>query len=506
MKYVDSENTVREEFLALLKVDDATASGQKNLLTKYFKKVDVPLENMIGLGLDNASVNMGRENGLAAQLLRENPQLFVLGCTCHTAALCASAAAKHLPAEVETFVKELINFISASPKRQLELKVFQEFCEIANHRLLQISGTRWLSLEAGINILLEQWPALHLYLTDLSLTSSDSSTRDKAKKLLSAMDIGVNKAYLYFLSYILAKINKFNLEFQSRGTRIHCLLRRTRELYLSTLQCFLRPEKLKGNFTSLNVSSPENFLKLENVKLGMNTELHLESLSVEDRRHWVQAIRKACLAYLIELAKQIRTRIRLDDPVLTSLELLDPLKAMSNETMSLFPLLQRFKHVAVRDCRTEGERMKMLEDLNSEYEEIQIRSEFISEIVSESDLECPPTFWKRLTKLKDGSGKAMFRVLPKFMLTLCALSHASAGAERQFSSLNIIKTTGRNRLNIDTVGALMHSKQLCLRDTRCVSEWEIPPAQIDRCRKWKMNANEPGPWETEEDAGPAFKL
>ena len=80
-------------------------------------------------------------------------------------------------------------------------------------------------------------------------------------------------------------------------------MRHTHELYLSTLQCFLRPEKLKGNFTSLNVSSPENFLKLENVKLGMNTELHLESLSVEDRRHWVQAIRKACLAYLIELAK-----------------------------------------------------------------------------------------------------------------------------------------------------------------------------------------------------------
>ena len=122
MKYVDSENTVREEFLALLKVDDATASGQKNLLMKYFKKVEVPLENMIGLGLDNASVNMGRKNGLA---------------------------------EVEIFVKELINFISASPKRQLELKVFQEFCEIANHRLLQISGTRWLSLEAGINRLLE---------------------------------------------------------------------------------------------------------------------------------------------------------------------------------------------------------------------------------------------------------------------------------------------------------------------------------------------------------------
>jgi hypothetical protein len=155
VKYVDSENTVREEFLALLKVEDATPSGQENLLTKYFKKVDVPLENMIELGLDNASVNMGRENGLAAQLLRENPQLFVFGCTCHTAALCAFSAAKHLPAEVETFVKEFINFISASPKRQLELKVFQEFCEIANHRLLQISSTHWLSPEAGINRLLE---------------------------------------------------------------------------------------------------------------------------------------------------------------------------------------------------------------------------------------------------------------------------------------------------------------------------------------------------------------
>jgi hypothetical protein len=65
---------------------------------KYFKKVNVPLENSIGIDLDNASINMKSENGLAAQPLRENPQLFVLGCTCHAAPLCASAAAKHLPA------------------------------------------------------------------------------------------------------------------------------------------------------------------------------------------------------------------------------------------------------------------------------------------------------------------------------------------------------------------------------------------------------------------------
>jgi enoyl-[acyl-carrier-protein] reductase (NADH) len=63
-------------------------------------------------------------------------------CTCHAAAFCALAAAKGLPAEVKSFAKEHINFISASPIRQLEMKVFQGFSEIANHRHLQISSTR----------------------------------------------------------------------------------------------------------------------------------------------------------------------------------------------------------------------------------------------------------------------------------------------------------------------------------------------------------------------------
>jgi len=56
------------------------------------------------------------------------------------------------------------------------------------------------------------------------------------------------------------------------------------------------------------------------------------------------------------------------------------------------------------------------------------------------------------------------------MLTLTCLPDSSAGAERQFSKLKIIKTALRNRLNPKIVPDLLHVRRFVLDP----SSWEIP--------------------------------
>ncbi|XP_065582940.1 uncharacterized protein LOC136042021 [Artemia franciscana] len=226
---------VKEEFLGILEVEDSSSLGQKTLIVNYLKKLCIPLNRMISIGFDNASVNTGVQAGLGALLIAGStggmvddalPELFVLGCTSHSLALVASHASKRLPEGLEPMLRDLMNYVANSPKRIVELKEIQQFTELKVHRMLQISNTRWLSMEQAISRVLEQWNALVMFFTNHGLgdAAGDKSSQDKAAKILSYMKEPLTNAYFHFLAFTLNKINCLNLEFQSSDTRIHKLL------------------------------------------------------------------------------------------------------------------------------------------------------------------------------------------------------------------------------------------------------------------------------------------
>ncbi|KAK2701747.1 hypothetical protein QYM36_019612 [Artemia franciscana] len=104
-KYVDANYNVREVFLGLLDVHDASSAGQKNLIMKCLSDLGILIQNLMGIGFNNASVNTGS----------------------HSLALCATYAAKNLPEGLEVFNHDIVNYIASSPKRQEKLKKCQEF-------------------------------------------------------------------------------------------------------------------------------------------------------------------------------------------------------------------------------------------------------------------------------------------------------------------------------------------------------------------------------------------
>ncbi|KAK2718843.1 hypothetical protein QYM36_005998 [Artemia franciscana] len=130
-KYVDANYNVREVFLGLLDVHDASSAGQKNLIMKCLSDLGIPIQNLMGIGFDNASVNTGSVKGLGVLLKEEVPNLFILGCRSHSLALCGTYAAKKLPEGLEVFNHDIVNYIASSPKRQEELKKCQEFARVS---------------------------------------------------------------------------------------------------------------------------------------------------------------------------------------------------------------------------------------------------------------------------------------------------------------------------------------------------------------------------------------
>lgn len=112
----DGTNEVRDRFLGLLEVSSCTANALYESITEFFILNKIPLKNMIGLAADNASVMMGNLNGVQAKFREVLPNLFVMGCICHSFHLCASAACLKLPRTIEDLVRDIYSYFSYSSK------------------------------------------------------------------------------------------------------------------------------------------------------------------------------------------------------------------------------------------------------------------------------------------------------------------------------------------------------------------------------------------------------
>lgn len=158
-----SKCKVTDALLDIVEVDDPSAEGLCKAVKELFARKEIPLTNLIGLACDNCSTMMGVNNGFQALLKKDLPSVFVLGCVCHSFALCSSYACARLPSYLEEFLRNVCCYFSRSSKRQHEFSMIQEVVHSPKHKILKLSQTRWLSRNQAISRIVEQWDALQLF-------------------------------------------------------------------------------------------------------------------------------------------------------------------------------------------------------------------------------------------------------------------------------------------------------------------------------------------------------
>ncbi|KAF9408115.1 hypothetical protein HW555_012089 [Spodoptera exigua] len=79
-------------------------------------------------------------------------------------------------------------------------------------------------------------------------------------------------------------------------------------------------------------------------------------------------------------------------------------------------------------------------------------------VVGWRDRENVEEYWNKILKMTDGTGEPMFPNLKEIIKVLLVLPFSNACVERVFSQLKLIKSDQRNRLNTDTIAALMATK------------------------------------------------
>ena len=273
VRYFDSKkDDFVDTLLDSIIVETGTASGLYDAVKLLLRRKNIPIENIIGFGSDNCSSMMGKKSGFQKLLKNDVPNVFLMGCVCHSFALCASHAVHVLPSYLKAFLKNFATYFSRSSKRQRDFTLIQETIKSPGNKIPKLSQTRWLSSEKVVSVILNQYSALLLYLQ--SETKIDKV--DDASELFKVLRDNETKPMLMFLQYVLQKVNKMNTEFQSEHFSLHLLHSMVFSEYRNILSCFIKEEVLHMfEVDDIDINQESNYKKSSYIYLGGKASAHL---------------------------------------------------------------------------------------------------------------------------------------------------------------------------------------------------------------------------------------
>lgn len=445
---------VKDALLDTVVVENGSSQGLYKAVKSTLTKENIPMSNIIGFASDNCSTMMGNKSGFQKLLKDDIPAVFVIGCVCHSFALCSSHAVKVLPSYLESFLKDLTSYFGRSSKRQNDFKLIQSVFGTKDNKIPKLSQTRWLSRENVIKVIIEQWDALVLYFQ----SESRVDKVDGAKRIYETMINKGTKHMLLFLEYILKKVNALNVEFQSEHFRLHLLHTMVSCEYQSILSCFIKEDVLiSSKLSDIDLSNAANHKDMNDIYLGGRTMSYLVQNPIDGD---FSRFKTDCINFLIELCSQIRRRLPLDENgVFTLLKILDPKVAQdaNKSPQSIIPLALNFPSIAPENT---------LNELDDEWRSFRHYKDITASAKS------IPEFWYSLRNLKDGLDHSKFERLSQFMINLIVLPHSSACVERIFSLVNCTKTKFTNRLKAETVTNRLLAKQAITRKGASCISWE----------------------------------
>lgn len=195
----------------------------------------------------------------------------------------------------------------------------------------------------------------------------------------------------------------------------------------------------------IEYSNSNYFLSLDKIYLGVAAQT--STVESKDDPAKIFNVRTNCLSFYIELIKQTKAKFNFDDNIFKIIRIIDPKEAQSFNQKDLTEVLNKFP------------------SLNNFIDSNKLQKEWRSHALLEhnklglnQDLSADE-YWNKVFNLRNSANEPLFDNLKKVMCLILVLPFSNACVERIFSQLKLIKTDHRNRLNTNTIAALMITKE-----------------------------------------------
>lgn len=176
---------------------------------------------------------------------------------------------------------------------------------------------------------------------------------------------------------------------------------------------------------------------------------------------------KRCQQFLIELCRQLKMRLPLDNPIIRDLKFLDPQVAMSGTIGSIANVAARFPNVLPAE---------KIQQLDQEWRDLILDDE-ISNLADTCASSPAEEFWAKVVV------NEKYRNLGTFVKAMLCLPVSNADCERVFSQVNLIKTKHRNRFSTEGVASVIFVKDGIKSNAGSWDEFEPTRSMLDRCNK-----------------------
>lgn len=434
-------------FLAMAELEDGTALSIVSDIKQVLCDVQLDPKNLLGVGVDNASVNVGINNGVCEMLKKdlERPNLIMVRCVCHSLQLAVShAVVKTLPRNIEYLVRETYRWFSHSSKRQLTYKTLFEALNDGKLPLQipRVCDTRWISLEPAVTRILAQWEELKMH---FDLARSDEMCYT-AEMLYHMFNDPINKLYMLFLRPILQDIQRTSKAFQSENIDPTKLLADLSRLIMMTSRKVILPTTRIDPLTSdiKNYTDPRAYL-------GYEFEKSCSALKLTQDKE--RQLRDRCIACVVKLCEELRNRLPDNFHILKKMAL-----------FSVEECLKVIKEPITDIAEALGYSPEQIDKIDSQWRNLTVVR--WSETTTEN-------FWSEVSKYKDATGTNCFQDVCEMALNILSLPHSNAEVERLFSQINIVKNKLRNRLHTKSVSAVITVRSGLRRVGKCCYSYEL---------------------------------
>ncbi|CAH1647440.1 unnamed protein product [Spodoptera littoralis] len=430
--YSNNQKKIVNSFLELITVETADATGIVDGLVACLKNHKLNINQLIGIGTDNALFMTRINNGVRARLQRDYglKHLILIRCVCHSLQLAVTHACKgSMPKKTEYLVREIYMWFSVSPKRKYQYKnIYEKInCGETAYKMTKFCDNCWLSIEPAVTNILSQWKELIWHFKVATVTEKCYA----AERIYYLLKDKRNYLYLIFLRSILNDVQIAVKAFECEDS-----YPLKQVIALKTLIVSLSKKILTPTAWQKDISEPiyKCYMRTDPF-LGDIFEIEITKYSFDPET--LKTIRQRCVNFLILLLKELRQRIPDNYKQLESIHLLSYEEAVkSKKTYEIINLAEIL-----------GYPPEQILKLWTQWKILYMFKWGSQEIMS---------FWNEVKNYNNN----VLADISEFAILCLSLPLSNAEVERLFSEMNLLKSKQGDRMSLMTLNSI-----LCIRDS-----------------------------------------
>ena len=309
-------NDIVDSFYHLMPLSNTKAETIYSICTTI-REDGLSLKKLIGIGTDGANTMLGKNNSVATMLKKDNDDLVVFKCVCHSLHLAASKASSTLPTVLDFMVRETHNWFSCSPKLCHNYKELYNVMEGKSPlKIAGMANTRRLARLEAVSAIIEQYDVLKLH---FQMASSKERCYTTSMIKVAFKD-PQNLCYLLFMRKILKEVIMVNRLFQSNQRNIVKLTHDLTSMVKNLMSLIVLPQHMIGiNNDNMNsVIIDDKLIPTDSLHLGYEFMNQITSSNLLDNQ--IKYMKERFKMFVLELVTQCQQR--LPDNIKTLLMLL----------------------------------------------------------------------------------------------------------------------------------------------------------------------------------------